>query len=135
MAGVNVVQNDGVLDFSELAKVFLQAFFGQLEVQTTHKDLALGVSEGHLVVGTFRVVDFVAVVVALAFMVHDHVRVWLLDLLTTLGDVHFLAVISMLEVLLTMSASATAAEVAAPLRALVESSTSSFRLAALVVFS
>ena len=134
MAGVNIVQNDSVLDFSELAKVFLQAFFGQLEVQTTHEDLALGVSEGHFVVGTFGVVDFVAVVVALSFVVHDHVRVWLLDLLTTLSYVHFLAVISMLKVLLTMSASATAAEVAASLRALVEPS-SAFRLAALVVFS
>lgn len=131
LARVNVIQNNRVLDLAELAEVLFQAFLCQFKVQTAHENLTLRVCKRNFVILTFWVVGVTALVVALAFVVDDHVRIRLLNLLSVLSNVHLLPVVSVLLVMLAL-VTATTTEVAASLWPWCKST---FRLAALVIFS
>jgi len=113
--------------------VLLEAFLGQLEVESADEDLTLGVSKGNLIT-VIVVRNFFGVIsVSLAIAVNYHVRVRLLDLLAVRRDVHLVpvAITTMLEV--STASALPASEVATALTATLALMTT--LLFVLVVFS
>lgn len=113
--------------------MLLEAFFGQLEVESADEDLTLGVSKGNLIT-VIVVRNFFGVIsVSLAIAVNYHVRVRLLDLLAVRRDVHLVpvAITTMLEV--STASALPASEVATALTATLALMTT--LLFVLVVFS
>jgi hypothetical protein len=71
---IDIFQDNCIIHLTELHKVVLELFTGELEVQASNKDLAFGVDE----------LDIFGVIAAghVAFLLDLAVRVWLLDVLT-----------------------------------------------------
>jgi hypothetical protein len=113
--------------------VLLEAFLGQLEVESANEDLTLGVSKGNLITVIVVRNFFGVITVSLAIAVNYHVRVRLLDLLAVRRDVHLVpvAITTMLEV--STASALPASEVATTLTATLALMTT--LLFVLVVFS
>lgn len=113
--------------------MLLEAFLGQLEVESANEDLTLGVSKGNLITVIVVRNFFGVITVSLAIAVNYHVRVRLLDLLAVRRDVHLVpvAITTMLEV--STASALPASEVATTLTATLALMTT--LLFVLVVFS
>ena len=95
-SSVDVLQDYRILDVAELIEVVFELLTSELEVETAHKDLALGVSEFH---GVLRVTATHVI-----FLNHLAVRVRFLNLLSIVTD-HEVIVVVMASVMIVTNAS------------------------------